>query len=259
MDENTAPPAADSDRVVIITGAGGAIGRATAQRFARDGSSVVALDINLAAASETVKVLDGPGRHLALACDVSDRSQVDDSISEVLAAHGRLDVLVAAAGTNRDNLVFRMSDDDWLSVIATNLTGTFYLARACQAPMVTQRSGKIVLVSSRAANGNRGQVNYSAAKAGLQGLMHALALELGRFGINVNAVAPGFVESEMTRRAAQRARLSFDEFKEQAASRNPRGLVGQPEHIAGVIAFLASEDAIYVHGQTIYATGGPLG
>lgn len=259
MNANIASSAADNGRVIVITGAGGAIGRATAQRFARDGNSVVALDLNLATATATVNGLDGPGRHLSLACDVSDRSQVEDGISEVLATYGRLDALVAAAGTNRDNLVFRMSDDDWLSVIATNLTGTFYLARACQVPMVAQRSGKIVLVSSRAAHGNVGQVNYSAAKAGLQGLMHALALELGRFGINVNAVAPGFVESEMTRRAAERAGLSFDEFKEQAASRNPRGLVGQPEHIAGVIAFLASEDAVYVHGQTIYATGGPLG
>jgi 3-oxoacyl-[acyl-carrier protein] reductase len=150
-----------------------------------------------------------------------------------------------------------MSDEDWISVLETNLSGAFYFVRACQRPMVQRRSGKIVLVSSRAALGNRGQVNYSAAKAGMQGMTRSLALELGPFGVNVNAVAPGFIETPMTRRTAERIGVTFDEFKADVLERTPRRILGQPEHIASVIAFLAHEDSLYVHGQTIYATGGP--
>jgi 3-oxoacyl-[acyl-carrier protein] reductase len=250
------PAPLPQQRAVIVTGGGGAIGRATALRFAHDGARVIVVDRDGAAATQVAESLPGPD-HRAITCDVADRAAVEVAVDQVLGLYGRIDVLVAAAGINRDNLVFRMSDEDWISVLETNLSGAFYFVRACQRPMVTQSSGKIVLVSSRAALGNRGQVNYSAAKAGLQGMARSLALELGPFGINVNAVAPGFVETPMTLRTAQRIGVTFEEFKADVLERTPRRVLGQPEHIASVIAFLAHEDSLYVHGQTIYATGGP--
>ncbi|HEY0831350.1 MAG TPA: 3-oxoacyl-ACP reductase FabG [Candidatus Dormibacteraeota bacterium] len=241
------------DRVVLVTGGGRGIGAATAERFAAEGARVVVSDMDLAPAEEVAR----PLKALAIACDVTDRAQVDSMVERAVQELGRLDVLVCCAGIIRDNMLYKMSDDDWDSVIDTHLKGTFLSARAAQKPMVEQKSGKMVFLSSTSALGNRGQTNYSAAKAGLQGMARTLAIELGPFNVNVNAVAPGFVETRMTRATAERMGIDFEAFKIGAASQIPLRRVGQPEDIASVIAFLCSDDSSFISGQTIYVRGGP--
>jgi 3-oxoacyl-[acyl-carrier protein] reductase len=241
------------DRVVLVTGGGRGIGAATAERFAREGARVVVSDMDLGPAEEVAAPIKG----LAIACDVTDREQVEAMVRRAATELGRLDVLVCCAGIIRDNLLFKMTDDDWDSVIDTHLKGTFLCARAAQQPMVAQKYGKMVFLSSTSALGNRGQANYSTAKAGLQGMARTLAIELGPFNINVNAVAPGFIETRMTRATAERMGVDFETFKIGAASQIPLQRVGQPEDIASVIAFLCSEDSSFVSGQTIYVRGGP--
>jgi 3-oxoacyl-[acyl-carrier protein] reductase len=198
-----------------------------------------------------------PLNALAIACDVTDRAQVDSMVERAVKELGRLDVLVCCAGIIRDNMLYKMTDDDWDSVIDTHLKGTFLSVRAAQKPMVEQKYGKVVFLSSTSALGNRGQTNYSTAKAGLQGMARTLAIELGPFNINVNTVAPGFVETRMTRATAERMGIDFEAFKVGAASQIPLRRVGQPEDIASVIAFLCSEESSFISGQTIYVRGGP--
>ncbi len=241
------------DKVVLVTGGGRGIGAATAERFARDGAKVVVSDLDLEEAKQVATPING----LAIACDVTNRQQVDGMVARAVNELGRLDVLVCSAGIIRDNLLFKMTDEDWDAVIDTHLKGTFLCARAAQRPMVDQKYGKMVFLSSTSALGNRGQANYSAAKAGLQGMARTLAIELGPFNINVNAVAPGFVETRMTRATAERMGVDFEAFKIGAASQIPLGRIGQPEDIASVIAFLCSDEAGFVSGQTIYVRGGP--
>ncbi|MEO6798273.1 MAG: 3-oxoacyl-ACP reductase FabG [Candidatus Dormibacter sp.] len=241
------------DRVALITGGGRGIGAATAELLARDGAMVAVADMDVAPAQEVV----GPLHGIAIACDVTDRHQVDAMVERTVKELGRLDILVACAGITRDNLLYKMTDEDWDSVIDTHLKGTFLCARAVQRHMVEQKYGKMVFLSSISALGNRGQANYSAAKAGLQGMARTLAIELGPFNINVNAVAPGFVETRMTRATAERLGMDFEAFKIGAASQIPLRRVGQPADIAGVIAFLCSDEAGFVSGQTIFARGGP--
>jgi len=240
-------------RVALITGGGRGIGAATAELFAREGAKVVVSDMDLAPAQEVA----GPIGALALACDVTSREQVDAMVERTTSELGRLDILVCCAGVIRDNLLFKMTDEDWDLVIDTHLKGTFLCARAAQRPMVQQKFGKMVFLSSTSALGNRGQTNYSTAKAGLQGMARTLAIELGPFNINVNAVAPGFVETRMTRATAERMGIDFETFKQGAALQTPLRRVGQPEDIASVVAFLCSEESSFVSGQTIYVRGGP--
>jgi 3-oxoacyl-[acyl-carrier protein] reductase len=242
-----------SDRVVLITGGGRGIGAATAALFAAEGARVAVSDMDVGPAEEVARPIKG----LAIACDVTQRSQVEEMVSRVQSELGRLDVLVTCAGIIRDNLLFKMTDDDWDSVIDTHLKGTFLCARAAQKPMVAQKYGKMVFLSSTSALGNRGQTNYSTAKAGLQGMARTLAIELGPFNINVNAVAPGFVETRMTRATAERMGVDFEAFKVGAAAQIPLRRIGQPEDIASVIAFLCSDESSFVSGQTIYVRGGP--
>jgi len=241
------------DRVALVTGAGRGIGAATAARMASEGARVVVSDMDIGPAEEVA----GPIGGLAVACDVTSRDQVDAMVARAIAELGRLDVLVCCAGIIRDNLLFKMTDDDWDAVIDTHLKGTFLCARAAQKPMVEQKYGKMVFLSSTSALGNRGQANYSTAKAGLQGMARTLAIELGPFNINVNAVAPGFVETRMTQATAERMGVDFEAFKIAAASQIPLGRIGQPEDIASVIAFLCSDESSFVSGQTIYVRGGP--
>jgi 3-oxoacyl-[acyl-carrier protein] reductase len=164
---------------------------------------------------------------------------------------------VTCAGIIRDNLIHKLTDDDWESVIATHLRGSFLAAQAAQAVMTKQGSGAMVLISSTSALGNRGQSNYAAAKAGIQGLTKTLAIELGRFGIRANCVAPGFIATAMTEQTAERLGVSFEDFRTAVAQQVPLGRVGEPEDVAGVIAFLCSDDAAYVTGQVLYVRGGP--
>jgi 3-oxoacyl-[acyl-carrier protein] reductase len=241
------------DRVALVTGGGRGIGAATAQLFAREGAKVAVSDLDEGPAKEVA----GPIGGLAVACDVSNRAQVEEMVERTVKDLGRLDILVTCAGIIRDNLLFKMTDDDWDSVIDTHLKGTFLCAQAAQKHMVEQKYGKMVFLSSTSALGNRGQTNYSAAKAGLQAMARTLAIELGPFNINVNAVAPGFVETRMTMATAERMGMDHETFKLGAASQIPLRRVGQPGDIASVIAFLSSDDAGFVSGQTLYVRGGP--
>jgi 3-oxoacyl-[acyl-carrier protein] reductase len=234
-------------KVALVTGGGRGIGKATLQRFAAEGAKVAAADL----------AFDGDVPGLRLETDVTAREQVEAAVERTVAELGGLDFLVTSAGIIRDNLVHKLTDEDWDAVIATHLRGTFLATQAAQRHMVERKSGKMVLISSASAQGNRGQLNYSAAKAGIQGMTKTLAIELGRFGINVNCVAPGFISTAMTRQTAERLGLGFEEFKELGAKQTPLGRVGEPEDVAGVIAFLCSEDAAYVSGQVIYIRGGP--
>ena len=235
------------DKVALVTGAGRGIGKATLRRFASEGAKVAAADL---AFDEDV-----PG--LQIETDVTSREQVEAAVARTVEEFGGLDVLVTSAGIIRDNLVHKLTDDDWEAVIATHLRGTFLATQAAQAHMTQHGGGKMVLISSTSALGNRGQLNYSAAKAGIQAMTKTLAIELGRFGINVNCVAPGFISTAMTRQTAERLGVEFEAFKEFGAKEVPLGRVGEPEDVAGVIAFLCSDDAAYVSGQVIYIRGGP--
>ena len=239
--------------MALVTGAGRGIGAATAQLLAGEGAKVAVSDLDEGPANEVAKPIGG----LALSCDVSDRAQVERMVERTVKELGRLDVLVTCAGIIRDNLLFKMTDEDWDAVIDTHLKGTFLCAQAAQKQMVEQKYGKMVFLSSTSALGNRGQANYSAAKAGLQGMARTLAIELGAFNINVNAVAPGFVETRMTRATAERMGVDYEAFKLGAASQIPLRRVGQPEDIANVIAFLCSDESSFVSGQTVYVRGGP--
>jgi 3-oxoacyl-[acyl-carrier protein] reductase len=242
-----------SGKTVLITGAARGIGAATAARMASEGADVVIADFDLEASEETAASIGGR----AVKCDVTSREDVEAAVAAAAEPSGRLDVLVTCAGIIRDNLLFKMSDDDWEAVIATHLRGTFLAAQAAQKLMVAQKSGAMVLISSTSALGNRGQANYAAAKAGIQGLAKTLSIELGPFGVNVNCVAPGFIATAMTAQTAERMGMSFEDFKEAAAAQVPVRRVGEPEDVAGVIAFLCSPDASYVSGQVVYVRGGP--
>jgi 3-oxoacyl-[acyl-carrier protein] reductase len=249
----------DSARVAIVTGAARGIGAATAKRLASDGMAVGVLDLDAGACAPTVDAITAAGgRAVAVGADVSDAEQVATAVGKVAAELGPPVVLINNAGIIRDNLLFKMSEDDWDMVLGVHLRGAFLMSRAAQKFMVDQRFGRIVNLSSSSALGNRGQVNYSAAKAGMQGFTKTLAIELGQFGVTANAVAPGFIATDMTAATAARVGMSFEDFQAAAATRIPVRRVGQPDDVAHVISFLVSEDAGFVSGQVIYVAGGPL-
>ncbi|HEY6295452.1 MAG TPA: 3-oxoacyl-ACP reductase FabG [Streptosporangiaceae bacterium] len=248
-----------TDRVAIVTGSARGIGAATARKLAEDGMAVAVLDLDEAACAGTVKeIADAGGRALAVGADVSKTDQVAAAVDRVAAELGGPTVLVNNAGVIRDNLLFKMTDDDWDTVLGVHLRGAFLMCRAVQKYMVEQRWGRIVNLSSSSALGNRGQVNYSAAKAGMQGFTKTLAFELGQFGVTANAVAPGFIATEMTAATAARVGVAFEDFQKLAADRIPVRRVGQPADVANVISFLVSDGAGFVSGQVIYVAGGPL-
>jgi 3-oxoacyl-[acyl-carrier protein] reductase len=248
-----------TQRVAIVTGAARGIGAATARRLASDGMAVAVLDLDEAACAGTVKeIADAGGRALAVGADVSKVEHVQEGVERIASELGAPTVLINNAGVLRDNLLFKMTEDDWDTVLGVHLRGAFLMSRAAQKYMVDQHYGRIVNLSSSSALGNRGQVNYSAAKAGMQGFTKTLAIELGQFGVTANAVAPGFIATDMTAATAARVGMPFDDFQTAAAGRIPVRRVGQPEDVAHTISFLVSEGAGFVSGQVIYVAGGPL-
>ena len=247
-------------RVAFVTGAGRGIGAATALRMAEEGARVVLADIDNEGTQQGVSEIEKLGSQaLSVECNVADEAMVKAAMEQAVSRFGRLDILVNNAGVLRDNLIFKMSDSDWDTVMNVHLKGAFLCSRAAQAYMVQNKYGRIVSLSSTSALGNRGQANYSTAKAGLQGLTRTLAIELGQFGITANAVAPGFIDTEMTRSTARRQGHDPQQVIEAASKTIPVRRVGVPRDVANVICFLASEEAGYVSGQIIYVAGGPRG
>lgn len=247
-----------SQRVAVVTGAARGIGAGVAARLAADGFAVAVIDLTEESASATVERITGAGgRALAVGADVADAPAVQAAVDRVAAELGPPVVLVNNAGVIRDNLLFKMTEDDWDTVLSVHLRGAFLMSRACQKHMVEQKWGRIVNLSSTSAQGNRGQANYSAAKAGMQGFTKTLAIELGPFGVTANAIAPGFIATDMTAATAARVGMDFESFKAAAAAGIPVRRVGQPEDIAHTVSFLVSEGAGFVSGQVIYVAGGP--
>jgi 3-oxoacyl-[acyl-carrier protein] reductase len=242
-------------RVAVVTGAARGIGFGTASRFAEEGASVAILDLDEAAASEAAAKL-GPAKAVGIACDVSDAASAEAAVERVVSELGGIHILVNNAGITRDNLLFKMTEEDWDLVLGVHLKGAFLMTKAAQKHFVEQKYGKILNLSSVSALGNRGQANYSAAKMGVQGFTRTLGIELGPYGINANAIAPGFIATDMTDATAARLKMDVEEFRRLNAEANPVRRVGFPEDIAAAAAFLCSDEASYITGQTLYVDGG---
>jgi 3-oxoacyl-[acyl-carrier protein] reductase len=249
---------AQDGRVALVTGGARGIGAATARRLAAEGAKVAILDLEQEAATATADAIAAETGTAALGvgADVRDADAVEAAVQRVVTELGGLHVLVNNAGVTRDNLLFKLTEDDWDTVLGIHLKGAFLLSRAAQKPMVEQRYGRIINLSSTSALGNRGQANYSAAKMGMQGFTRTLAIELGPFGITVNAVAPGFIATDMTDATAQRLGITPEQLRSASAEATPVRRVGAPDDIANAIAFFASEAASFVTGQTLYVDGG---
>lgn len=247
----------DNHNTAIVTGAARGIGAAVAGRLLDDGLAVCLVDIDEEALAATAAALDGRGYVHAIGADVRDPDATARIVSGATDALGAPTVLINNAGYIRDNLLHKMTLEDWDEVMAVHLRAVFLMTRAVQPHMVAAGEGRIVNISSVAALGNRGQTNYSAAKAGIQGFTRTLAIELGKFGVTANAIAPGFIETAMTRSTAARMRMDFEDLKAMAGKQIPLGRVGRPEEIASIASFLSGPDSSYVSGQVIYATGGP--
>jgi 3-oxoacyl-[acyl-carrier protein] reductase len=243
------------DRVAIVTGSARGLGAATARRLAEEGAKVVITDIQQALAQATAAALRADG--LAAHCVIGDITKADDVhrlVSETVATFGGVHILVNNAGFPRDKYLVKMSEDDWDLVIGVMLKGAFLASKAVMPRMIEQGWGRVINISSRAHFGNPTQANYAAAKAGLIGMAKALAMEEGRYGITVNCVAPGFIETEMVQALA-----TYETIKERAVQTQPVKRVGRPTDIADAVAFLASERASFITGEVLHVTGGRYG
>ena len=246
------------NRTAFVTGGSRGIGRAIVEQFASEGANVAIVDVNEEALKEADEQLRAKGYSVyTKVASVTDREEIESAMAEVHETFGSIDILVNNAGVIRDNLLFKMTDDDWEMVMDVHLKGAFYASRAAQAYMTKNNYGRIINLSSTSALGNRGQANYATAKAGLQGLTKTLALELGKFGITANAVAPGFIETDMTKATAERIGIPFEALVEASVSQIPVGRSGKPEDIANAILFFADERSSFVNGQVLYVAGGP--
>ena len=247
-------------RTAFITGGSRGIGKRIVEKFAEEGAKVAIIDVNEEAIQETTAELKEKGYPVySRVASVTEREQVELAMKEVAEVFGTIDILVNNAGVIRDNLLFKMTDEDWLTVMDVHLKGAFYASRAAQKYMVKKEYGRIINISSTSALGNRGQANYSTVKAGLQGLTKTLAIELGKYGVTANAVAPGFIETDMTKATAERMGIPFEELVKSRISNIPVGKSGKPEDIANAVAFFADERSSFVSGQVLYVAGGPKG
>jgi 3-oxoacyl-[acyl-carrier protein] reductase len=245
-------------RVALVTGAKGGIGFATARRFAREGAKVCVADVDGDGATTAAGKIDEENLDVFSArLDVTNRTEVEACVQETVERFGRLDILVNNAGIVRDSLLFKMTDEDWRLVLDVHLTGMFLCSQAAQKHMVERSYGRVVNISSIAALGNQGQANYSTARAGVLGFTKTLAIELGPYGITANAIAPGFIETEMTQATATRLGVDFETFVATAVKSIPVGRSGNPDDIAAAALFFASKEASFINGQVLYATGGP--
>lgn len=248
----------ENPRTAIVTGGARGIGAAVARRLAQDGCRVAVLDLDESTCGPVVEQIEAAGgRAVGIGADVADESAVASALERVVEELGAPTVLVNNAGILRDNLLFRMTAEDWDAVMGVHLRGAFLMSRGVQSHMTEAKWGRIVNLSSTSALGNRGQANYAAAKAGVQGFTKTLAIELGKFGVTVNAIAPGFIVTDMTAATAERMGVPFDELKAAATAQIPVARPGVPEDVAHVVSFLASEGAGFVSGQVIYVAGGP--
>lgn len=247
-------------RTAIVTGGARGIGAAVVRRLARDGFKVAALDIDEEQGAEVVAAVRSyGGQALAVGADVSDERDVIAAVERCAADLGPPTVLVNNAGIIRDDLLFRMDTGDWDAVIGVHLRGAFLMTRACQRYMTEAGWGRIISMSSISALGNRGQANYAAAKAGIEGFTRTIALELGPFGVTANAIAPGYIETDMIRQTAARLQEPYDEFVARIAAGVPVRRMGRPDDIAAAVAFFASDEAGFVTGQTLTVSGGLTG
>lgn len=247
-------------KTALVTGGSRGIGKGIIERFANEGANVAIIDVNEQALMETEAELREKGIPVyTKVASVTERDQVEQAVAEIAETFGSIDILVNNAGVIRDNLLFKMTDDDWMTVMDIHLKGAFIVTRAAQQYMVKNNYGRIINISSTSALGNRGQANYATAKAGLQGFTKTLSFELGKYGITANAVAPGFIETEMTKATADRVGVPFEEFSKAAISKIPVARSGKPEDIANAVAFFADERSSFVSGQVLYVAGGPRG
>ncbi|WP_336991696.1 SDR family oxidoreductase [Leucobacter sp. VD1] len=247
-------------RTAIVTGGARGLGRAIALELARRGARLALFDLDLDGATETAQLIRASGGEAAaFAVDVSDEQSVRDGVAQVAERLGPPLILVNNAGVLRDDLLFKMPVENWDTIMSVHLRGAFLMSREAQQHMVDHGWGRIVNISSTSALGNSGQANYSAAKAGIQGFTKTLALELGRFEITANAVAPGFTVTDMTRSVAERLGIGFDELVARETAAVPVRRVGTPEDIAHAVAFFADEASGFVSGQVLYVAGGPRG
>ena len=238
------------NKVSIVTGSGRGLGAATSLRLAREGSDIVVNDINLENAKSVASEIEGLGRKVLVSThDVSDYSKAYDLVSEVKSKFGKVDILVNNAGITRDSMLHKLTEEKWDEVIRVNLKGPFNMGQACVKVMMEQKSGKIVNLASVAYLGNIGQTNYSASKAGVVGMTNTWALELAKYNINVNAIAPGFIDSVLTQQVPA-------EIKEKFIQRIPLKKMGHPDDIANLIFFLVSDSSAYITGQCIHIDGG---
>ncbi|MED3561852.1 beta-ketoacyl-ACP reductase [Bacillus xiapuensis] len=245
-------------KVAFVTGGSRGIGKGIVELFAEEGAKVAIIDLNEEALNETTSEFREKGYEVySKVVNVVDAEQVEAAVKEIYETFGSVDILVNNAGVIRDNMLFKMTDSDWQMVMDVHLKGSFNATRAVQKYMVEKKYGRIINISSTSALGNRGQANYAAAKAGLQGFTKTLAIELGKYGITANSVAPGFIETEMTKATAERIGIPFETLVEASVSQIPVGRSGKPADIANAVAFFADEKSSFVNGQVIYVAGGP--